>query len=130
VHPRLRSGGLFLLHTIGGNVSVTCTDAWIDKYIFPNGMVPSITQLGQAMEKLWVMEDWHNFGPDYDKTLMAWWKNFEAAWPALHEKYGGRFYRMWKYYLMGCAGGFRARKLQLWQIVLSKGDIASYQPVR
>jgi len=129
-HGRLRSGGLFLLHTIGGNASVTCTDAWIDKYIFPNGMVPSVTQLGQAMEKLWVMEDWHNFGPDYDRTLMAWWDNFDRAWPALQQKYGERFYRMWKYYLMGCAGGFRARKLQLWQIVLSKGDISSYQPVR
>jgi len=129
-HGRLRAGGLFLLHTIGGNASVTCTDAWIDKYIFPNGMVPSITQLGRAMEKLWVMEDWHNFGPDYDRTLMAWWDNFDRAWPALREKYGERFYRMWKYYLMGCAGGFRARKLQLWQMVLSKGDISSYQPVR
>jgi cyclopropane-fatty-acyl-phospholipid synthase len=129
-HSRLRAGGLFLLHTIGGNASATCTDAWIDKYIFPNGMVPSIAQLGAAMEKLWVMEDWHNFGPDYDRTLMAWWDNFDRAWPALREKYGERFYRMWKYYLMGCAGGFRARKLQLWQMVLSKGDISSYQPVR
>ena len=130
-YSRLRSEGLFLLHTIGGNVSVTCTDAWIDKYIFPNGMVPSLTQLGKAMEEArWVVEDWHNFGPDYDRTLMAWWHNFDTAWPELQQKYGGRFYRMWKYYLLGCAGGFRARKLQLWQIVLSKGDIASYQPVR
>ncbi len=130
VHQRLKPGGLFLLHTIGGNVSLTCTDAWIDKYIFPNGMVPSIPQLGNAMEQLWVVEDWHNFGPDYDKTLVAWWRNFERAWPALQNKYGERFYRMWKYYLLGCAGGFRARKLQLWQIVMSKGDVPSYQSVR
>ena len=123
-------GGLFLLHTIGGNVSYTCTDAWIDKYIFPNGMTPSVAQLGKAMEGLWVVEDWHNFGPDYDKTLMAWWHNFDRAWPALQAKYGDRFYRMWKYYLLGCAGGFRARRLQLWQLVLSKGDIPSYTPVR
>jgi cyclopropane-fatty-acyl-phospholipid synthase len=129
-HERLKSQGLFLLHTIGGNLSLTHTDAWIDKYIFPNGMVPSIAQLGTAMEKLWVVEDWHNFGPDYDKTLLAWWKNFERAWPTLQAQYGPRFYRMWKYYLLGCAGGFRARKLQLWQIVLSKGDIPSYSPVR
>jgi cyclopropane-fatty-acyl-phospholipid synthase len=94
-------------------------------------MVPSVTQLGKALEEArLVVEDWHNFGPDYDRTLMAWWHNFDRAWPELQQKYGGRFYRMWKYYLMGCAGGFRARKLQLWQIVLSKGDIASYQPVR
>jgi cyclopropane-fatty-acyl-phospholipid synthase len=129
-HSKLKSGGLFLLHSIGGNASYTCTDPWMDKYIFPNGMVPSVAQLGKAMEGLWVVEDWHNFGPDYDKTLMAWWHNFDRAWPALQQKYGERFYRMWKYYLMGCAGAFRARKLQLWQIVLSKGDIPAYMPVR
>ncbi len=129
-HRQLNRGGLFLLHTIGGNASYTCTDAWMDRYIFPNGMVPSVAQLGVAMEGLWVVEDWHNFGPDYDRTLMAWWQNFDRAWPALSQKYSERFYRMWKYYLMGSAGGFRARKLQLWQLVLSKGDIPSYNSVR
>jgi cyclopropane-fatty-acyl-phospholipid synthase len=129
-HRKLKPGGLFLLHSIGGNVSCTCTDPWMDKYIFPKGMVPSVAQLGSAMEGLWVVEDWHNFGPDYDQTLMAWWQNFDRAWPALQQKYGERFYRMWKYYLLGCAGAFRARKLQLWQIVLSKGDILAYSPVR
>ena len=129
-HGRLRAGGLFLLHTIGGNASVTCTDAWIDKYIFPNGMIPSVSQLGKALEGLWVVEDWQNFGPDYDKTLLCWWENFARAWPRLPTKYGSRFYRMWKYYLLASAGAFRARKLQLWQIVLSKGDIPCYTPVR
>jgi cyclopropane-fatty-acyl-phospholipid synthase len=89
-----------------------------------------VAQLGKAMEGRWVVEDWHNFGPDYDQTLMAWWHNFDRAWPSLERKYGERFYRMWKYYLLGCAGGFRARRLQLWQLVLSKGDIPSYTPVR
>ena len=130
VHAQLREGGLFLLHTIGGNGSYTSTDAWIDKYIFPNGMIPSIVQLGNAMEYHWVMEDWHNFGPDHDRTLMAWWNNFNGAWPDLQKKYGDRFYRMWKYYLMASAGTFRSRKLQLWQIVMSKGDALSYTPVR
>jgi cyclopropane-fatty-acyl-phospholipid synthase len=129
-HRLLNPGGLFLLHTIGGNQSYTCTDAWIDKYIFPNGMTPSVAQLGKAMEGCWVVEDWHNFGPDYDQTLMAWWHKFDRAWPSLQPKYGDRFYRMWKYYLLGCAGGFRARRLQLWQLVLSKGDLPSYTPVR
>ena len=129
---RLSPGALFLLHTIGGNESYTCTDAWIDKYIFPNGMTPSVAQLGKAMEGLWVVEDWHNFGPGTTncKTLMAWWHKFDRAWPSLEAKYGDRFYRMWKYYLLGCAGGFRARRLQLWQLVLSKGDIPLYMPVR
>ena len=129
-HQKLRAEGLFLLHTIGNNESSTCTEAWMDKYIFPNGMIPSIAQLGAAAERRWVVEDWHNFGPDYDKTLMAWWHNFDQSWPTLQNKYGERFYRMWKYYLLACAGSFRARRLQLWQIVLSKGDISEYTPVR
>jgi len=129
-HARLKNHGLFLLHTIGSNQSYSYTDPWIDKYIFPNGLIPSMAQLTSAWEGLWVAEDWHNFGPDYDKTLMAWWQNFEQAWPGLRATYGDRFYRMWKYYLMCSAGSFRARKLQLWQIVLSKGDISSYTPVR
>ncbi len=129
-HGRLRPGGLFLLHTIGNNVSETSTDPWIDRYIFPNGVIPSAAQLSKAMDDLWVIEDWHNFGPDYDPTLMAWFRNFDRAWPDLRSKYNDRFYRMWKYYLMASAGAFRARKLQLWQIVLSKGDTPCYQPVR
>jgi cyclopropane-fatty-acyl-phospholipid synthase len=130
IHRLLRPQGLCLLHTIGGNASYRETDPWIDKYVFPNGMVPSVAQLGVAAEQMWVIEDWHNFGPDYDPTLMAWWQNFDRAWPRLQQQYGDRFYRMWKYYLLGCAGTFRARKLQLWQLVLSKGDIPFYTPVR
>jgi len=93
-------------------------------------MIPSLAQLSRAAEGLWVLEDLHNFGPDYDRTLLAWWQNFERAWPELRSKYSDRFYRMWRYYIMGCAGGFRARKLQLWQFVFSKGDIPAYTPVR
>lgn len=116
----LKDGGLAFIHTIGGNISATSTNAWSDKYIFPNGMIPSITQLGKAMEGLFVMEDWHNFGEHYDKTLMEWHKNFEAAWPKLKDKYGERFRRMWNFYLLSSAGAFRSRTLQLWQIVMTK----------
>ena len=66
---RLEDRGLFLLHTIGNNESYSYTDPWIHKYIFPNGLIPSMAQLGTAWEGLWVVEDWHNFGPDYDQTL-------------------------------------------------------------
>lgn len=128
---KLKDGGLFLLHTIGGNRSRTSTDPWIDKYIFSGGVMPSLPQLAAALHGLWVMEDWHNFGPDYDKTLLAWWDNFDTRYCTLDkQKYGQRFYRMWKLYLMMSAGAFRARRLQLWQIVLSKGDIPEYVPVR
>jgi cyclopropane-fatty-acyl-phospholipid synthase len=127
----LADDGLFLLHTIGSNSSSTLIDPWADRYIFPNSMIPSIAQLGRAMEKRFVMEDWHNFGPYYDKTLMAWYANFTAHWPSLRERYGERFFRMWKYYLLSSAGSFRARNNNLWQIVLSKRGVAGgYQSQR
>jgi len=123
VNSCLKDHGLFLLHTIGGNESAVTTDLWIDKYIFPDSMIPSIKQIGASIENLFVMEDWHNFGSDYDKTLMAWCSNFKNNWDNIKSDYDERFYRMWKYYLLSCAGSFRARKNQLWQVVLSKNGV-------
>lgn len=122
-HRCLKPGGIFLLHTIGRNRSVHHLDAWMDRYIFPGGMLPSAAQLGQAMDDLFVLEDWHSFGTDYDRTLMAWHANFEKSWPRFSAEYGERFYRMWRYYLLSCAGAFRSRQIQLWQLVLSKDGI-------
>ena len=116
----LKENGIAFIHTIGSNISATCINQWTDKYIFPNGMLPSIAQIANAMEGLFVMEDWHNFGPDYDKTLMAWYRNFNNAWFELKDRYGDRFYRMWRFYLLSSAGGFRSRARQLWQIVMTK----------
>jgi len=131
VRRLLKNNGLFLLHTIGGNKSVVFADPWINKYIFPGGMLPSIKQISRAAEGLFVMEDWHNFGNDYDKTLMAWHKNFEENWSRIKSNYDERFYRMWRYYLLCCAGAFRARSNQLWQIVLSKGGVpGGYESIR
>lgn len=127
----LKKDGLFLLHTIGSNRSMNKTDPWIDKYIFPNGVIPSAAQLTQASEGLFILEDWHNFGPDYDKTLMAWYHNFTKNWDSLKANYDQRFFRMWKYYLLACAGAFRSRQLQLWQLVLSKHGVpGGYTSVR
>ena len=123
VHKALKDNGLFLLHTIGGNTSVKSTDPWVEKYIFPNSMLPSVKQIAAAAEGLFVIEDWHNFGADYDKTLMEWYKNFNSNWYLLKDKYGDRFYRMWKYYLLSSAASFRSRKNQLWQIVFSKDGV-------
>jgi cyclopropane-fatty-acyl-phospholipid synthase len=120
----LKEDGVAFVHTIGGNVSATSGDAWSNTYIFPNGMLPSIAQLGRAMEGIFVMEDWHNFGPHYVPTLRAWYANFEQAWPSLRDKYGERFRRMWHYYLLGAAGGFRARHSQLWQVVFTRKGAA------
>ncbi|MEZ0472949.1 cyclopropane fatty acyl phospholipid synthase [Luteimonas salinilitoris] len=123
VHRCMNDDGLFLLHTIGKNRRKSTTDPWIDRYIFPNGDLPSIGQIGDACDGLFVVEDLHNFGADYDKTLMAWHANFERAWPRFEDELGQRFYRMWRYYLLSCAGAFRARDLQLWQWVLSKDGV-------
>ena len=120
VNRCLKDDGIAFIHTIGRNTSATYVNRWIDKYVFPNGMLPSIAQIASALEGILVMEDWHNFGPDYDTTLMAWYRNFERAWPDLKEAYGDRFYRMWRFYLLSCAGAFRSRNQQLWQIVMTK----------
>ena len=119
VRRSLHDDGLFLLHTIGKNHAGAAIDPWIERYIFPNGVLPSASEIGFYSEHDFVMEDWHNFGADYDKTLMAWHERFEAAWPDLKAQYGQRFYRMWRYYLLCCAGTFRARDNQLWQVVFS-----------
>lgn len=119
----LKDNGVFLLHTIGSNVSYTCGDPWLLKYIFPNSMLPSIKQIGAAIEGLFIMEDWHNFSAHYDQTLKAWFNNFNKNWDSLKNNYDQKFYRMWSYYLLSCAGFFRSRKGQLWQIVLSKKGI-------
>ncbi len=127
----LKKNGLFLLHTIGYKLSQLASDPWVGKYIFPGGQLPSIAQVGKATEGLFIVEDLHNFGVDYDTTLLAWFRNFDAAWPRLRGEYGDRFYRMWKYYLLSCAGAFRAREIQLWQIVLSPNGIpGGYTSVR
>jgi cyclopropane-fatty-acyl-phospholipid synthase len=122
-HQCLTDDGIFLLHTIGKNERGGATDPWIDKYIFPNGELPSISHISDAMDGLLVTEDLHNFGADYDKTLMAWHANFEAAWSRFASSLGERFHRRWRYYLLSCAGAFRARDLQLWQWTLSKQGI-------
>ncbi|MBI5023022.1 MAG: cyclopropane fatty acyl phospholipid synthase [Candidatus Magasanikbacteria bacterium] len=131
VHRCLNNGGIFLLHTIWCNKSDQVGDPWFDKYIFPGGKLPSIKQIAEVIEGLFVMEDWQNFGADYDKTLMAWYNNFNENWDKIKSNYNERFRRMWRYYLLACAGSFRARKNQLWQVVLSKKGVrGGYQSIR
>lgn len=130
IYNCLEDGGIFLMHTIGSNISVTCTDPWINKYIFPGGMPPSIKQIGEAMEGLFILEDIHNFGPDYYKTLLAWHNNYSKALKDKLIEKSEEFNRMWDYYLLSCAGNFKARKLQLWQFVLTKNNENKYTGCR
>lgn len=121
-HDLLRVGGKFGLQAIGGNAKHPVADPWIDKYIFPNGILPSLHQLEEATRDLFIFDRLENIGPDYDPTLLAWWQRFHAAYPALraaNPTYDEQFCRMWKYYLQGCAGLFRTRQAQDWQIIFS-----------
>ncbi len=135
-HLLERPGDLMLLHTIGSRETDVNTDPWIERYIFPNSTLPSLVQITQAAEGRFDIEDVHNFGQDYDPTLMAWHANVEDAWHELAaehpDKYDERFRRMWRYYLLSSAGTFRARRLNLWQLVLARdrGVIGGYTPVR
>lgn len=131
VRRSLEPDGLFLLHTIGTDRTAHAGDPWLNKYIFPNGMLPSPTQIGRAAEGRFVLEDWHNFGPYYDLTARAWYANFERHWPELKKRYDERFRRMWRYYLLSCAGAFRARHMELWQMVFSPHGVpGGYRSVR
>jgi cyclopropane-fatty-acyl-phospholipid synthase len=131
----LKEEGLLLLHTIGSNTSVISTDPWTEKYIFPNSHLPSIAQMAHAAEHKFTIEDIQNFGSYYYPTLMSWYTKFDKAWPELTkkypEKYDQRFYRMWKFYLLSSAGGFKSRDMQLFQILFSKSKkLGVYEAAR
>jgi cyclopropane-fatty-acyl-phospholipid synthase len=116
----LAPGGVAFVHTIAGNIPRNHLEPWFNKYIFPNAVVPTLSRLASAMEGIFIPEDVHNIGEDYDRTLMAWWHNFDAAWPTLRARYGDTFYRRWKYYLLTLAGAFRSRTQQLFQVVMTR----------
>jgi cyclopropane-fatty-acyl-phospholipid synthase len=129
VSRTLQDGGVFLCQSIAVNYASLFPDPWIARYVFPNSMLPSAAQVAKAAEKLFVLEDVQNLGADYEKTLKAWEANFLRAWSRFESRYGQRFYRMWRFYLLSCAGAFRARSLQLFQFLFSKGS-ARYLPSR
>ncbi len=140
VLEQMKEYSLFLLHTIGSDEYLEYCEPWLDKYIFPNGVLPSPKSLGTAVDGLFILEDWHDFGAYYDNTLMAWHENFEPYWQSSEEVRNAivpypaeqeTFYRMWKYYLLSLAGAFRARYVSLWQLVLSKKGVRGvYSAVR
>ncbi|HEY5946566.1 MAG TPA: cyclopropane fatty acyl phospholipid synthase [Kofleriaceae bacterium] len=116
----LKPDGISLVHTIANNKSLRHGTPFIEKYIFPNAVAPSLAQIGRAMEGLFVCEDLHNIGPDYDPTLMAWWDNFDRTYSEISHRYDRKFYLMWKFYLLAAAGASRSRDGQLYQVVMTK----------
>ena len=128
----LKPDGLFLLHTIGTNTTATAVDAWTNKYIFPNGVLPTPVQLTRSIEGRFHLEDWHNLNVNYSKTLMAWMERFDRNWKEIEALgYDDRFYRMWRFYLLTAAGSFTARRIHLWQVLLSRTGIENgYDAIR
>ena len=127
----LTENGICLLHFIGSNESNLNLEPWIHKYVFPDGLIPSMAQIGKAIERKLILEDCHNIGIHYDYTLMAWQENFKNAWGQLSSTYDAKFYRMWNYYLSSSASAFRSRRLNLWQLILTKPSFhQEYKSVR
>jgi cyclopropane-fatty-acyl-phospholipid synthase len=116
----LKPDGVAFVHTIANNKSLRHGTPFIEKYIFPNAVAPSLAQIGRALEGMFVIEDLHNIGPDYDPTLMAWWANFDRTYSEIAHRYDRKFYLMWKFYLLAAAGASRSRDGQLYQFVLTK----------
>lgn len=67
------------------------------------------------------VENLENWGDDYDRTVMAWYDNFEKNWTRLQSSYDERFHRMWRYYLLASAATFRTRHTECWQILHQNG---------
>ena len=121
----LKDEGLFFIHTNGSNDTIVHYEPWMAKYIFPNSMIPSATQLTQAFDGLFMLEDWHVLSGNYNKTLMAWYNNFINNWYRIKDQYSNSFYRVWRYYLLFSAASHRTRGAQLWHLVLSKNAMGT-----
>jgi cyclopropane-fatty-acyl-phospholipid synthase len=121
----LGEDGLCLCQGICRNSSTAGVDPWIKRHIFPNSIVPSVARLLRAAESAFALEDICNIGANYDSTLLAWNENFQRAWPRFADRYGERFRRMWRFYLLSCAGAFRARSLQVFSLLFSKSGCAA-----
>ncbi len=119
VHKYLKDHGLFVLHHIMPH-QLKWTNEWLTKYIFPGAFPPSAQHTISAANDLFVLEDVHNLGVSYGKTLRCWHDNFVKSWPEIKEHYNERFYRMWRYYLSSVGAGFTARKISVTQFVFSK----------
>ncbi|MCM2304160.1 MAG: cyclopropane fatty acyl phospholipid synthase [Elusimicrobia bacterium] len=116
----LKADGIALIHAVGRNDGALRVDPWLDRSLFPDGAAPTLARLAGAMEGHFVAEDVHNLGPHYDPTLLAWHDNLARRWPELRGRYGDRAYRTLKVSLLCAAGGFRARRSQLFQIVMTR----------
>ncbi len=97
---------------------------YIQRYIFPGGMLPSMRALSEQIEKSGLQQGEHlNFGPDYARTLKLWNEKFQQVWPQLNgDKMDTRFKRLWEQYLCYCQAGFTTGSIDVIQINIDKPD--------
>lgn len=121
VHQVLKPGGLFLLHFISGQKEHS-GDAWMKKYIFPGGMLPSLREMIYMLPEF----DFHTLDVEslrrhYNRTLLCWLENFKKCRSEVADTKGEAFARMWELYLASCAASFDNGVIDIHQILMSKG---------
>jgi cyclopropane-fatty-acyl-phospholipid synthase len=118
----LEPDGLALVHSIGRS-HPRVTDAWIRKYIFPGGHIPSLGEMAEIFEpNHFTVLDVENLRLHYARTCADWLANFEAVAEHVTERFDEVFSRMWRLYLAGSSAGFQSGSLQLYQVVFAHGD--------
>jgi cyclopropane-fatty-acyl-phospholipid synthase len=121
IYRNLTADGIHLLHFFGRPAhNVGLLDPWTDQYIFPGLTCPTLVEVLRAADGLLELQHQEQFGFHYDPTLMAWYENFVAFAKTIGLDPDDRLYRMWKYYLLSCAGAFRAGEVKLYQLVFTK----------
>ena len=116
----LEPGGMMLIESVGGHKSMKNCEPWINRYIFPGGVLPSLRQIDAAIAGLFSRKVLDEFGSSYVHTLRAWNRNFLQAWPAHQCRYDERVRLMFEYFFQTVAGAFRAGYLLHWHILLQK----------
>ena len=118
---RLAPDGVMLLHTIGLTGTPGLTNAWIKKYIFPGGHLPSLSDIVTSVEKSGlILTDVESLGPHYARTLRAWRMNFYANRAEVLKLYDERFCRMWDFYLCMAEIAFATNDISLFQVQIAK----------
>ena len=121
VRDRLAADGVALIHTIGRLGPPGTTSPWIQKYIFPGGYVPSLSEMMRAVEGVYLVAcDVEVWRLHYAETLRHWYERFMARAEEAERLYDARFVRMWRWYLAGCEMNFRHHRQVVFQVQLAR----------
>ena len=121
INKLLKQDGIFLLHTIGVVDKPSPPNKFINRYIFPGGVCPSLSQIIQPLEKTGlIVSDGETLIRHYDKTLIAWLDRFLAKKNIVKDLFDEKFVKMWEFYLASCAAAFRYRDLAVFQLQIVK----------